>query len=176
MNSMRKSIVLLFFVVFIGSAFADSIDNYLVSNQVPLNQNLTVYGVYSGTPSADVLCAFYIFDVKNLDTNAAIIRLRDNYTFSDGSFYFEYKITEPLFQRGIDYNAVSKCGTISIGKVFNVSQKTDLILGIQPQNVYSEFAFWVNPTNSMTAVYGFCVIIFIIICLLVILKGANLIR
>jgi hypothetical protein len=152
-------------------AFADSISNYTVSNQAPLNQNLTIYGVYSGSPSADVLCAFYIFDLKNLDVNKAVIRLSDQYTFSDGSFYAEYLLSEPLFRRGIDYNAVTKCGTIEIGKKFTVAQKEDILFGITPNSLMNEFRFWVDPNNSLISFFFLFVLLILMVTLVSLFSG-----
>lgn len=160
-------IVFAFFAYF-GVGLADSITNYTVSPSVALNENLTIYGKYS---SSDVLCAFYIFDVENLDKNAAIVRLNDQYTFSDGSFYNQFKITEPLLRRGIDYNAITKCGTIEVGQVFSVAQKEEIAFGATSNSIISDFAFWTNSENSMSAIYVLVAIIAIAIFIVIIARG-----
>jgi hypothetical protein len=156
---MGKILLLLLVLFLLPGVFCDSISDYTVSNQVPLNEKLTIYGKYSG--GADVLCAFYLFDAENLDRNVAIIRLTDQYTFSDGSFYAEYKITEPLFIRGIDYNAITKCGTTETGALFEVAQKNDIVLGITSNSIMADLAFFTKFDNSMGAVLFLFAIIFI---------------
>lgn len=142
-------------------ASADSISGYIVPKELPLENNLTIYGIYSGTPSVDVLCSFYIFDLSNTDVNRVVIRLNDQYTFSDGSFYAEYKITEPLFRRGMDYNAITKCGTTEIGQKFTITQKEEILFGISADSIKNDFAFFTNPDTSFTVVFSFFAIIFV---------------
>lgn len=147
---MKKALFLVFLIIFSSFAFADSISNYRVSPSIPLNQNLTIYGVYSG--GQDILCAFYVFDNSAMDYNKTIIRLNDNYTFSDGSFYNELKIEEPLFKRGIDYNAVAKCGTTEIGSIFSVAQKEEIVAGFSPDSIASDFRFWIDSDNQISVI------------------------
>jgi hypothetical protein len=159
---MKKTFFLLFFLIFCSFTFADSITNYTVPNSVPLNKDLTIYGNYSGTPSADVLCSFYIFDVENTDYNQLITRLPDQYTNEKGEFTAKpFIITEPLFRREIDYNAITTCGTSTIGKVFTVSQKEELFFGITAEAVAEDLLFWANPENSMTTVFYFFILLFV---------------
>lgn len=169
---MKKIFFCIFFLFLLAPAFvfADSISGYLVSKSIPLHKNLTIYGVYSGTTSENILCAFYVFDIENLDTNAAVLRLDDSHTFSDGSFYFEYQITEPQFRRGIDYNAVTKCGTTEIGAVFNVSQKEDIIGGITAEAMITDVRFFVNPENSIITVFALIIILVVVFSLAFIWK------
>lgn len=148
---MKKAFFAFALVLLCSSAMAESITNYTVPRQLPLNENLTIYGKYVGdTTSADVLCAFYIFDLSNTDINRAVIRLNDLYTFSDGSFYAQYQATEPLFRRGMDYNAITKCGTTQTGQKFTITQKEDIAFGIMPQSLAMDMRFWTNPANSFT--------------------------
>jgi hypothetical protein len=148
-----KKFLLIFFSIFLCSfVFSDSIENYRVLTQVPLNQNLTIYGEYHADVNVDVLCAAYIFDIKNLDVNVAVVRLKDQYTFSDGSFYNQIKIEEPLFQRGIDYNAITKCGTTETGAVFSVAQKEDIVAGFTPASISNDIRFWVDSNNQISAI------------------------
>lgn len=143
--------VLIAFILFVysGVAYGDSISNYKVPLRVPLNETLTIFGVYS---AANTLCAFYIFDLNNSDSNGVVTRLNDLYSFSDGSFYQEKIISEPLFRRGMDYNAVTKCGTTETGAVFTVIQKEDITLGISAAAIKNDLSFWIDSNNSVTVI------------------------
>jgi len=141
-----KKIMLLALLLFSSSVFA-TISNYTVPANVPLNRDITIYGEYT---TGNVLCAFFLFDTA--DQNQAIIRLSDEYTYSDGTFYAAYQITEPLFKRGKDYNAITKCETHTASQLFYVEQKEDLIFGITPDAMMLEMRWWVNPENSLTVV------------------------
>lgn len=151
--------VLALLILFSGSALADSISNYTVPNNIPLNDTLTIYGKYN--TGSDVLCAFYIFDLQNNDLNRALIRLNDQYTFSDNSFYNEIKITEPLFRRGIDYNAITKCGTTEIGKKFTVTQSEQVLPGKTADSLKLDWAFWTSGDNSITVVMTLLAVLFL---------------
>ena len=123
----RIFLALIFLAMLIQPVFSEEIANYNVPATIPLNQTLTIYGEYS--EGGNLLCAFFIFDADG-DQNQAIIRLSDEYTFSDGSFYSELVLNEPKFRRGEDYNAVSKCGAAVASSIFYVEQKEDIFLGI----------------------------------------------
>lgn len=113
---MKKSIFFILFLFFFGMAVADSISDYTVPTTISFNQDLTIYGLFSGTPLEDVLCTFLIFDVNKL-----VERLDDQYTNSLGAFTARpYKITESKFQDNTDYNAITQCGNTEIGLVFKV--------------------------------------------------------
>ena len=148
--------------LFASQVTADSIENYLVPTSVPLNTNITIYGDYvnAGGTIDGILCAFYIFDIENTDVNKAVIRLTDQYTFTDGSVYTEFQLTEPVFRRGIDYNAVTKCGTTEIGQTFQVTQKEDIVFGITEEMIQKDLRFWIDPENSLTVVLllGFIIV------------------
>ena len=164
---MKKIFLIISLIFLISNVLAtDSITNYLVPNNVALNQNLTIYGELTSTDQNinNILCAFYIFDIKNTDLNQAIIRLTDQPTYTDGSFYTSITITEPLFRRGIDYNAITKCRSSEIGKVFSITQKEDIEFGIIPQSLIMDFKFFVEPQNSLVvAILGFFFLIGIVI-------------
>lgn len=144
---MKKAILAVSFLLMFSTCFA-AITNYTVPEEVPLNNTLTIFGTYSG--GANQLCSFFLFDVE--DQNQAIIRLSDEYTNSLGEFYSEYQITEPLFRRGIDYNAVTVCGTDKVNQNFYVQQKEDIAFGITSEAIRNEWAFWTDSENSLTVV------------------------
>lgn len=145
-----KKILLLAALLLISSfAFADSIVDYTVPSTIPLNTNLTIYGVYDATSNSEILCSFFIFDT--VDGNKLVIRLSDEYTLSDGTFSsLEYQITAPLFRRGFDYNAFTKCGSTTVSTTFYVDQKEELVAGITPENVRWDILWFVNPENTQT--------------------------
>lgn len=132
-----------------------AITEYTVPTSVPLNKNLTIYGIYSG--GGNTLCSFFIFDTA--DQQQVIIRLSDEYTISDGSFYSEIQITEPLFRRGFDFNAVTKCGSDVAFQLFYVEQKEDLAFGITPEGMRMDFQWWTNSENTLTIFLAALVII-----------------
>lgn len=161
----RKAIAILALVLLSGSVFAESISNYTVSNSIPMHDTLTIYGVYNNPDgNSGVLCAFYIFDLANNDTNRALIRLNDQYTFSDGSFYNQINLQEPLFRTGLDYNAITKCNGIQIGKKFYIDQREDVAFGFIPSVAYTDLLFWKNPYNQMVTL----ALAIVIICMMVI--------
>ena len=152
---MKKIVLITVFFIFLLSFVSSAITDYRVPGNLPLNKTLTIYGVYSG--GADVVCSFFIFDI--VDQNQVIIRLSDEYTNSLGQFYSEYQVTEPLFRRGIDYNAVSVCGSDEIGSVFYVEQKEDVAFGISPGMLRNDFAWWLDRDNSLTIVTFFILVL-----------------
>jgi hypothetical protein len=162
---LRFALVLAFLLICLGSAFA-SITNYTVASEVPLNQDLTIYGLHD---TAEVLCAFFIFDIA--DENKVVIRLTDQYTFTDGSFYSEYTITEPEFRRGFDYNAVTKCGSDTVSQSFYVGQRKDFILGYGSEQATADLSFWTDPENSYVAFIFFFIIMAVVAVLL--MWGSN---
>lgn len=158
---LKKRVIVLFLIgfcvfVYFDGANAATIVDYKIPVNVPLNDNLTVYGKYS---EPDVLCSFFIFGVN--DNNFAVVRLNDQYSFSDGSFYAEYKILEPLFVRGYDYNVVTKCGITEESKTFYVDQKNDIAFGISAGTLRNEMAFWTNGDTSLTVVIVFILILIV---------------
>lgn len=157
----KKVLVVCFFLFLFSFGFAE-ITDLKISERVPLNQKLTIYGI---NDAGNVLCAFYIFDLN--DKNQAIIRLSDEWAFADGSFYSEYQVTEPLLKRGFDYNAVIKCGSNQADDTFYVEQREDYLLGVSKDTITQEVAFWNNPETSLIGLFGFIAILFII-CVLVV--------
>jgi len=163
------ALLLLSLGVFASSA---TIDNYTVPSKIPLNQNLTIYGKYSDVNNS-VLCSFLIFDLN--DQKQVIVRLTDQYTASDGKIYSEWKIIEPLFRRGMDYNVLTTCGTVEVGKVFTVLQKEDYFLGINATSLSWDLKFFTDSNNSLGAVYFFGIILFVGACLAGITRATGLI-
>lgn len=151
-------LALIFLAVLLQPVVAEEITGYNVPAVVPLNQTLTIFGLYS--EGGEQLCAFFIFDADG-DQNQAIIRLSDEYTFEDGSFYAEYNLTEPKFRRGEDYNAVTKCGAAVSFTTFYVGQKEDIIWGISTAGIRTDFAFWLDRENSFTVVLALLAILVI---------------
>lgn len=146
----RICLALIFLALLSQPVFAEEITGYNVPSAIPLNQTLTIYGLYS--EGNQKLCSFFIFDADG-DQNQAIIRLSDEYTISDGSFYAEFEgIHEPKFHRGEDYNAVTKCGSSVAFTTFYVGQKEDIIWGISSASMRTDLAFWLDRENSFTVV------------------------
>jgi len=157
---MRFKIVLVISLIFlIGFVFADSLEQVKIKSVVPLNENLTISGNYvTANENAGILCSFKIFDVQTTE-KYLIERLSDEYTFSDGSFSSKIKITEPLFQRGFDYNVVVCCASVCFDQNFYVDQKDDMAFGINAGSLTMDLAFWTDPENSFTAFWMLVIIL-----------------
>lgn len=142
-----KLLGLSFFLLVLAISVGATITNYEVPQSINLHDTLTITGKYS---AADTLCSFILF---NTDTpRRAIIRLSDQYSFSDGTFYAEYVINEPLFRRFNDFNAVTTCGTDTVSQVFTVGQKEDIAFGINSTAMVNDFAFFLDQDSSLTLV------------------------
>lgn len=143
---MEKKITLILFLILLSSfVFAASLNQVKVRSDVPLNENLTVSGYYADPDqNAGVLCSFKIFDTQTSD-KYLVKRLSDEYTFSDGSFSTEYKIIEPLFQRGFDYNVMVCCNIACYDQNFHVSQKDDIFLGYSSASIINDVLFFIDP-------------------------------
>jgi len=149
---MKKSVLILLPLLFFSYAMAAVISNLTIPSNVPLNSVLTIFGNYVDTGNdTNVLCSFFLFDTA--DQNQVIIRLSDEYVMEDGSFFSPYQVTAPLFRRGYDYNAVVKCGGETASQLFYVGQKEDIALGITPDYLRNDLAFWLDPENSLTVVF-----------------------
>ncbi len=121
---------------------ADSITNYSVKQRVPIDKLLTVTGNFNADLNANVLCKFLILES---DGNT-LLRLTDEYTFSDGTFYTEKTISEPEFKRGRDYNASTTCGAVTSTAVFSVIQREAISETVQSE---IEFIFLKNNINPL---------------------------
>lgn len=118
-----KKLILILLILFSSFAFADSISNYQVKESVPLEKLLTVTGTFNADSNANVLCKFLVLES---DGNT-VMRLSDEYTFSDGSFYTEKRIIEPQLRRGQDYNVTTTCGTVSATDTFSVVNREQIV-------------------------------------------------
>lgn len=157
----KKIILIAFLVLFLAFVSANSLEQVKIKSNVPLNENLTVSGYYSADSNSGVLCSFKIYDVQTAD-KYLIKRLSDEYTFSNGSFSTEFKITEPLFQRGFDYNLTVCCNTACYDKNFYVAQKEDIFLGYSTQSLFLDVLFF---RSNETLIYLIFFIIFVLFIL-----------
>ena len=149
---MNRYLFLVFFVFLLsGSVFA-AITDFAVSPSIRLGETLTITGV-SDTP--DQLCKFLIKDSNGI----AVIRLNDEYTFSDNSFYSEYQILEPPlgeFFRGDDYNAVVTCGTSTVNEIFTVFQPLSVAHPLQ-----QGWSYWFEEANlEAIMLFGAIILLF----------------
>ena len=151
---MKKTLTIIFLICLFSTAFA-SITNYSVSPSVRLGENITITGTHS---VANVLCKTVIYD-SNQD---GVERLSDEYTFADGSFYFERPAVEPPYYRGDDFNAVTTCGTDIVSETFTIFQPTNIVQSLQ---FNWEFLFDENNLEALSLLGAF---VFFIIFLMVI--------
>lgn len=154
---MKKLLFLLILSLICLNVFGASITNYVIKTEVPLNQPLTIHGVYNSDVNAFVLCQFNL-----VDSNSGVFvdRLTDQYTFSDGSFYAEYTVHEPLFKRSFDYNAITTCGTISANTKFSVVQLESIA---QPATQNFLFIFQRGNLDSIFIVGSLLILVIIVI-------------
>lgn len=115
-------VVLLLLMIFIPLSNA-AIINYKVPSEIPLNEVLTIDGRLS-TDENGIKCSFRIYD----DQNNLVDRLTDEYTAGMGIFSSSYyRVNEPKFLRGFDYNAVTTCSSNQASSLFTVGQKQVLL-------------------------------------------------
>lgn len=163
-----KKVILLLLIcsllsLFAMPAFADSITNYTIKNQVPLNQNLTITGNFTADSNvnANVLCSFYLQD----QYYTLIARADDQYTDSKGNFASIFKVTEPDFPRETSFRAKTVCGNAEAIETFTVMQKQEAIdiFGFKffPQGALLDTKYFTDPANT-----GILVIIFATILIL----------
>ena len=158
---MRKIWFLLLLVGLAFPVFADTITDFKVPSSVPLNQKITVTGLFEASDGnkSGYLCGFYFFDLNgNL-----IYRATDQYTTSTGRFTMNgVLLTEPTFQRDNNFNVRAECGTTSADANFYVAQKQEAFgvagFNVYPQAVGLELAYWLNPENSLTVFFLFIII------------------
>jgi len=164
---MKKMFFLAAIFFSIPGIFAVGALTQTVDAKIPLNENLTIYANYSGGDFSDTnsLCAFYI-----LHNGILVKRLTDEYLSIDGTVSAEYKLTEPLFRRGNDYNVLTKCVDANATSKFYVEQKEDIAFGVMPQSMAMELKFWTDPANSVTV---FLIALLAIIAAVILLGSAT---
>jgi len=153
-NLVKKALLGMVFLFFLSFVTANAITTLKVPSQVLLDKELTVSGTYAADSNNGILCSFRVFD----DENFLIIRLSDEYTFTDGTFSTEYKLTEPLFGRGATYRINATCNTVSKDAYFSVGQRKDMY-GMNPDIIMNDFAWWIDGNNSFTVVVFLIVVI-----------------
>lgn len=130
-----------------------AIQNYAVSPNVHLGENVVATGDFNGTISAGVLCSAYIWDLNN--SNSPLMRLSDEYTDPTGRFWFQQIVSEPTFYRGFDYNFVVSCATISVNQSFHIDQPRDPSLIPIATMIYLK-------DNATLIIWGILVAVFIL--------------
>lgn len=118
---MRKTIILLFLVLFAVNVFsAQTISDLNTNTPVPLATTLAITGNYNDSDSnSSVYCKFLILD----SANRVIERLSDEKTFANGDFYAQRVLNEPLYKRGTDYNVSVDCVNANSSKAFTIGQR-----------------------------------------------------
>jgi len=154
---MKKTFLLFcFFLLFSSVWAAQSISNYIVKSPVFLDQEVNVTGKYNNPDgNSQVLCKFLILDSNGI----AIIRLTDEYTFSDATFFQKQKITDNFFKVDTNYTFSTTCGTENAKTFFIVSNRepiTDLTL--------NWWQYFFNQDNFITfliiIILAFCIFLF----------------
>lgn len=158
---MKKLLFLSFFLLISVIVSANSLEQVKIKSVVPLNENLTVSGYYFADSNSGVLCSFKIYDVQTAN-KYLIKRLSDEYTFSDGSFSTECKITEPIFQRGFDYNLMICCNTAYFDQNFYVAQKEDILFGYSTQSIFNDLLFFRSTETLIYLIFTIIVSLFIL--------------
>jgi len=157
----KKKILIFLMVCFLATNAFAGITNYEVPSSVPLNQRITATGKSlddSNAAQVNQLCSFYFFD----DSGNLVSRASDQYTDQTGRFaMIHFVLTEPDFQRGKQFTLKAVCGSSEADGNFVVEQKQDVV-GIYPQGVITDIAFWNDPNNSIIFV-GFMFFILLVI-------------
>jgi hypothetical protein len=133
------------FLLCFSFAFADTITDYRVPDNIPLNQLATATGLFEDSNGIKdgYLCSFYFLDAT---TGDLIKRATDQYSTKTGRFTMAgFPITEPLFKRDSNYTLRSECGTASADANFTVGQIETLSHAGE-----KNFEFITNPENTDT--------------------------
>jgi len=119
-----KKLVLFLLLLFCTTAFAtQTISDLNTNSPIPLNQTLAITGNYDDTDSnVSVFCKFVIRDESNL----VVERLTDEKTFSNGDFYAQRVLDEPLYKRGTDYNISVDCASANSTVLFTLDQRESI--------------------------------------------------
>jgi len=150
-SKVKLLVVALALVLVLMGVSADSIASFNVPTTVPLNQEITATGVFTGDDvNSDVLCAFLFFDMDD----AIITRASDEYTLGTGRFILPgFLISEPTFVRGQSYRLSVECGGAVEDANFYVEQKQELVkvgeFYVMPDIAMSELRWWVDRENSL---------------------------
>lgn len=120
---MKKILLLFTLLICFSNVFAaESISGLKTNSPVPLDTPLVVSGTYLNTLNSNqIYCKGVALDPDK--NNAQFDRLTDQLTYTDGSFYFAKKITEPTYFRSSVYIFRVSCGTISQDINFAVAQR-----------------------------------------------------
>ena len=132
---------LLLFAILAGTASADIITNYEVyPAEVPLEQEVTISGIFVDdlNHSVNVICSHYITDSNGIK----IHKMGDTRTGSQGEFFQKLRMTEPKFQRGEDYNALTICDQANATKQFLLGQREAVY-----HSTLWEFKWLTDPSN-----------------------------
>ena len=147
---------LAFFLILLASYSFAAITDLKIPMAVRLGENLTVSGNHG---TAQILCKVVILDSNDF----AVERLSDEYTFSDGTFYFQRQLTEPPYYRGDDFNVNITCGSDKTFQIFNVTQRLSLTHIAQQE---LDFIFDENnlaPLMMLFGAIGFIVLMMLLV-------------
>ena len=139
----KMFLVMLLLICLSSFGFADIITDYTYPESVPLNQKVTLTGVFdSNAGKNQVLCSFYFLD----STSKLVYRATDQYTVASGRFtMLGVTMTEPIFVRGQTYTLHTECGGAVADGNFIVGQKQEAfnIAGytFYPQGVTMDFLY-----------------------------------
>lgn len=162
---MNKKYIFLGLILLVLSSFvlADTITQYTLPSDVPLNQKITVTGLYDSNAGKNaVLCSFYFLD----DDGKLVYRASDQYTVSSGRFtMLGVTMTEPTFVRGQTYTLHTECGGAVADGNFFVGQKQEAFdffgYKFYPQGVTMDFLYF-NGDNGVM-IFGLFIMIFVFI-------------
>ena len=125
----KKLFLIALFSALIGCFLApfvsatQTITDLNTNSPVPLNQTLTITGNYDDTDlNTSVFCKFVIRD----ENNKVVERLSDERTYSNGDFYAQRVLNEPLYKRGQDYNVSVDCEMVNSTVLFTVDQRESI--------------------------------------------------
>jgi hypothetical protein len=117
------------------------ITNYNASpSEVPLETELAISGTFVDdlNHSTNIICSYYITDQNGIK----LYRMSDTRTDLQGNFFQKLRLTEPRFQRGEDYNALTICDQANATKQFLLGQREAVY-----HSTLWEFKWLTDPSN-----------------------------
>lgn len=160
MQAIVKATLFFCFLLTFPMVFSvDSITNYVVPTNVPLNQPATATGIFSDGDINGVLCSFYFLDA---DTQVILSRATDQYTDGTGRFAMPgYIVREPVFERGNLVTLKTTCGTADADANFIVGQKQEILPGVASQGLMLDALYWTDANNSFVLAVVFFLVLFV---------------
>jgi len=152
---MKKIILLMALLLVLPIAIGSSIVDYMVTPEIPLGQEIQISGIYIDdlNLNQNIYCEHRIIDGNNYE----VYRASDSTTDLVGRFSKKIVVSEPIFKRGSDYNAVTTCKYTSVTAQFSIAQKEDI-----SHSLLWEYKYLTDPANIFPILF---IIIILVLCI-----------